>query len=269
MARRWARRWVRCWVRCWVKGRASDGPGAIPGAGTGLVRPACRRSGLQGGGRRQRAGGPGSARMRAGAAVAQRGATVGDVRWLLHALRHADRPDRELVVGGRHARGPAAVVVKLAVRPGPSGRQDPGNSAGRLPGRPRRRRAGAAPSSTRSTCSAVRTYPRPRWPRSSRRSPRYRGVTVAQHAVNVVGQQGIAVQQAHNGISQQLIFDPRNYAFIGEREVVVSKTPGLHGPGARLIGPSRAGRGRPARAAARHRVGATVGRSAPGPCFHG
>jgi len=54
------------------------------------------------------------------------------------------------------------------------------------------------------------------------------GVTVAQHAVNVVGQPGIAVQQTFNGISQQLIFDPRNYVFIGEREVVVSKTPGLH-----------------------------------------
>ncbi len=54
------------------------------------------------------------------------------------------------------------------------------------------------------------------------------GVTVAQRAVNEIGQPGIAVQQTYKGISQQLIFNLKTYAFIGEREVVVSKTPGLH-----------------------------------------
>jgi hypothetical protein len=53
------------------------------------------------------------------------------------------------------------------------------------------------------------------------------GVSLVQHAVNVVGQPGIAVQQTFNGISQQLIFDPQTYAFIGEREIVVGASSGL------------------------------------------
>jgi len=53
------------------------------------------------------------------------------------------------------------------------------------------------------------------------------GVSVADHAVNAAGQPGVAVQQAYNGISHQLIFNPRTYAFIGEREVVVNASSGL------------------------------------------
>jgi hypothetical protein len=53
------------------------------------------------------------------------------------------------------------------------------------------------------------------------------GVSVASHAVNAVGQQGVAVQQTYHGISEQLIFDPRTYAFIGERQVAVSGSSGL------------------------------------------
>ena len=53
------------------------------------------------------------------------------------------------------------------------------------------------------------------------------GVSVADHAVNAVGQRGIAVQQTFNGISDQLIFNPRTYAYIGEREVVVNASSGL------------------------------------------
>lgn len=53
------------------------------------------------------------------------------------------------------------------------------------------------------------------------------GVSVADHAVNAVGQQGVAVQQVYRGISQQLIFNPRTYAFIGEREVAVNASSGL------------------------------------------
>jgi len=46
-------------------------------------------------------------------------------------------------------------------------------------------------------------------------------------AVNAAGQRGIAVQQRFRGISQQLIFNPRTYAFIGERQVAVSAASGL------------------------------------------
>lgn len=53
------------------------------------------------------------------------------------------------------------------------------------------------------------------------------GVTVARHAVTADGRPGIAVQRIFNGISQQLIFDPASYAFIGERQVAVSAASGL------------------------------------------
>jgi len=48
------------------------------------------------------------------------------------------------------------------------------------------------------------------------------GVSVADQAVNAAGQQGVAVQLISIGISNQLIFNPRTYVFIGAREVVVS-----------------------------------------------
>lgn len=51
------------------------------------------------------------------------------------------------------------------------------------------------------------------------------GVSVVGHAVNLIGQRGIAVQQTYHGLSYQLIFSPRTYAFMGERQVVT-------GPGA-------------------------------------
>jgi hypothetical protein len=53
------------------------------------------------------------------------------------------------------------------------------------------------------------------------------GVSVADHAVNAIGQQGVAVQQTYRGISEQLIFNPRTHAFIGERQVAVSASSGL------------------------------------------
>jgi hypothetical protein len=53
------------------------------------------------------------------------------------------------------------------------------------------------------------------------------GVSVVPRAVNAAGQRGIAVQQRFRGISQQLIFNPRTYAFIGERQVAVSAASGL------------------------------------------
>ncbi|MGH3405219.1 MAG: hypothetical protein ACRDRJ_22350, partial [Streptosporangiaceae bacterium] len=53
------------------------------------------------------------------------------------------------------------------------------------------------------------------------------GVSVAGHAVNLIWQRGIAVQQTYHGISDQLIFNPRTYAVIGERQVVVSASSGL------------------------------------------
>jgi hypothetical protein len=53
------------------------------------------------------------------------------------------------------------------------------------------------------------------------------GVSVAEHAVNAAGQHGVAVQQTYNGISEQLIFNPRTHAFIGERQVAVSASSGL------------------------------------------
>lgn len=55
------------------------------------------------------------------------------------------------------------------------------------------------------------------------------GVSVADHAVNATGQRGIAVQQTFHGMSYQLIFNPRTYAFIGGREVSVSASSGLRG----------------------------------------
>jgi hypothetical protein len=53
------------------------------------------------------------------------------------------------------------------------------------------------------------------------------GVTVTQHAANANGQDGVAVQQIFHGISAQLIFNPKTYAFIGERQVVVGTGAGL------------------------------------------
>ena len=53
------------------------------------------------------------------------------------------------------------------------------------------------------------------------------GVSVADHAVNAAGQPGVAVQQTFHGMSYQLIFNPRTYAFIGGREVSVSASAGL------------------------------------------
>lgn len=53
------------------------------------------------------------------------------------------------------------------------------------------------------------------------------GVTVTRHATNAAGQAGVGVQQTFRGISEQLIFNPRTYAFIGERQVVVSAGAGL------------------------------------------
>jgi hypothetical protein len=53
------------------------------------------------------------------------------------------------------------------------------------------------------------------------------GVTVVRHAVSIAGQRGIAVQQVFHGISDQLIFNARSYAFIGNREVSASRASGL------------------------------------------
>ena len=53
------------------------------------------------------------------------------------------------------------------------------------------------------------------------------GVTVARHATNAAGQHGVGVQQTYHGISEQLIFNPRTFAFIGERQVVVAAGAGL------------------------------------------
>jgi hypothetical protein len=53
------------------------------------------------------------------------------------------------------------------------------------------------------------------------------GVTVARRATNAAGQHGVGVQQTYHGISEQLIFNPRTFAFIGEREVVVAADAGL------------------------------------------
>jgi hypothetical protein len=53
------------------------------------------------------------------------------------------------------------------------------------------------------------------------------GVSVARHAVNAAGKPGTGVQQTFHGISEQLIFNPATYAFIGEREVVVAAGSGL------------------------------------------
>jgi hypothetical protein len=52
------------------------------------------------------------------------------------------------------------------------------------------------------------------------------GVSVVQHAVSLIGQRGIAVQQIFHGISNQLIFSRRSYAFIGNRQVSVSRASG-------------------------------------------
>jgi len=53
------------------------------------------------------------------------------------------------------------------------------------------------------------------------------GVSVVDYAVNAAGKRGIAVQQTYRGISEQLIFNPRTHAFIGERQVAVSPSSGL------------------------------------------
>ena len=47
------------------------------------------------------------------------------------------------------------------------------------------------------------------------------------NATDADGRSGIAVVRAFTGISSQLIFDPRSYAFLGEREVVVAASFGL------------------------------------------
>ncbi len=51
------------------------------------------------------------------------------------------------------------------------------------------------------------------------------GVAVVHGAVTVNGTRGIAVQRTFGGDSQQLIFDPRTHAFIGERQVVAAGAP--------------------------------------------
>lgn len=53
------------------------------------------------------------------------------------------------------------------------------------------------------------------------------GVTVVHNAVTADARRGIAVQRIYKGISEQLIFDPVTFAFIGEREVAVSTASGL------------------------------------------
>jgi hypothetical protein len=53
------------------------------------------------------------------------------------------------------------------------------------------------------------------------------GVMVVHGAVTVNGTRGIAVQRTFQGDSYQLIFDPRTYAFIGERQVMVRALPGI------------------------------------------
>jgi hypothetical protein len=53
------------------------------------------------------------------------------------------------------------------------------------------------------------------------------GISVVPHAVSLIGQRGIAVQQVYHGESDQLIFNARSYAFIGNREVSVSPTSGV------------------------------------------
>jgi hypothetical protein len=52
------------------------------------------------------------------------------------------------------------------------------------------------------------------------------GVSEVGHAVTLIGQRGIAVQQTYHGLSDQLIFSARTYAFIGERQVVVGQGAG-------------------------------------------
>ncbi len=53
------------------------------------------------------------------------------------------------------------------------------------------------------------------------------GVVVVHGAATVNGTRGIAVQRIFQGISSQLIFDPRTYAFVGERQVVVRGLQGI------------------------------------------
>jgi hypothetical protein len=53
------------------------------------------------------------------------------------------------------------------------------------------------------------------------------GVSVVHGAVTADGRHGIAVQRIFHGTSQQLIFNPATFAFIGEREVAISAASGL------------------------------------------
>ncbi|WP_405907193.1 CU044_5270 family protein [Streptomyces sp. NBC_00828] len=53
------------------------------------------------------------------------------------------------------------------------------------------------------------------------------GVTVVQDAVDADGRHGIAVAREDDGIRQELIFDPKTYEFLGERQVAVQDTYGL------------------------------------------
>jgi hypothetical protein len=50
------------------------------------------------------------------------------------------------------------------------------------------------------------------------------GVTVVQDAVDAEGRHGVAVAREDDGVREELIFDPKTYEFLGEREVVVGDT---------------------------------------------
>jgi hypothetical protein len=47
------------------------------------------------------------------------------------------------------------------------------------------------------------------------------GVTVVRDSVDAAGRHGIAVAVVHDGVRQELIFDPKTYRLLGERGVVV------------------------------------------------
>ena len=53
------------------------------------------------------------------------------------------------------------------------------------------------------------------------------GVTIVHGAVSANGRRGIAVQRIYKGESNQLIFNPKTFKVIGEREVVVGPGTGL------------------------------------------
>lgn len=53
------------------------------------------------------------------------------------------------------------------------------------------------------------------------------GVTVVQDAIDADGRHGIAVAREDDGVRQELIFDPKTYEFLGERQVAVQDADGL------------------------------------------